>query len=459
MGVKPLIIGLAIVIVVASIGGYLAFQYLTTKQAPVTTRAKEIRFTIGERQYFVDGEERLMDAPPIIIEEQVYVPVKYLAEAMGTQWDCSQGRISLVFRDWGRAVGLFVGRPVIVVCGEERPIPSAPVVREGQVYLPAKFVAEAFRYNVNWEPSTRMMIISSTQRYRMTETLRIGGIDKLWMPVPKEWDGIGMSNVKVIEISPQPDDIYEDADGNKIAFWETKGRGLTEYKIVFEADFSPVWYNIDPSKIGNYDTTSPEYQKYTKPSPWIESDNEAIVKLAHEIVGNERNPLIQARLIHDWVETNIGPGDPQTALETLEKRSSDCGGHSFLFIALCRALGIPARPVAGIQPDYYQGRFISRVDQQGGLGFHVWSEFYLPGYGWVQCDTACGEGRNIIGIDEPRIILSRGEVVLGHGIPVDNFPWFHIPRAIPNPHPQYQTNGEELSLTVEVEKIPTSPGK
>ncbi|MBC7073975.1 transglutaminase domain-containing protein [Candidatus Parcubacteria bacterium] len=313
-------------------------------------------------------------------------------------------------------------------------------------------MAEAFRYKVDWEPNTQTMTISSRQSYRLTETLRISNIEKLWMPIPREWDGAGMSNVKLIEISPKPDDLYEDANGNKIAFWETKKGGPGEYKIVFEADFSPIWYNIDPSKVGNYDVKSPEYQKYTKPSPWIESDNEKIIKLAHEIVGNEKNPLIQVKLLHNWVAKNIKVGESgQTALQTLEKGSGDCGGHSFLFVALCRALGIPARPVSGLQPDYYQGRFVNRIDQKEGLGFHVWSEFYLPNFGWVQCDTATGEGHNIVGIDEPRIILSRGdEITLGHGIPSNNFAWFHIPRAIPNPHPQFQTNGEELSLNVEM---------
>ena len=423
-----------------------AFKNYTEKNY---TRAREIKFIVGEKKYFVDGEERSMDAPALISDEQLYVPCKYLAEAMGTVWECGQERISLMFPDWGRCVELFVGRPVMVVCGKEIPIPVAPLVRENQTYLPAKFVAEAFRYKVDWNLATRTMIISTTQSYRMTLTIRPkSGVEKLWAPVPRDWGDMGMTNVKVIEISPQTDDLYYDHNGNLIAFWETKQHNSTEYKIVFEADFSPVWYNIDPSKIENYDTSSPDYQKYTKPSPWIQSDNEAFVKLAHEIVGNERNPLVQARLIHDWVERNINSGPSgTTALEVLKTRSGDCGGHSWVFIALCRALGIPARAVAGVQPDYYQGRFISTKDP----GYHVWTEFYLPGYGWIQCDTATGLGKNTLGIDEPRIVFSRGdEIALGHTFPADNiFPYFHLPRGIPSFHPQYQDVFEELSLTVE----------
>ncbi|MGB9914112.1 MAG: stalk domain-containing protein [Candidatus Bathyarchaeales archaeon] len=164
------------------------------------TRAKEIRFIVGERRYFVDGEERLMDAPAILIGEQICVPVKYLAEAMGTQWSYNQERISLLFPDWGRVAELFVERPVMIVCGEEMQIPVAPVVRENQIYLPAKFVAEAFRYTVDWNPATQTISISTTQSCRLTFTIRPrSSVEKLWAPIPRAWDGEGMTNVKVID--------------------------------------------------------------------------------------------------------------------------------------------------------------------------------------------------------------------------------------------------------------------
>lgn len=285
----------------------------------------------------------------------------------------------------------------------------------------------------------------------MVETLRLGNIDKLWMPVPREWDGTGMANVKVIDISPPPDDVYEDDIGNRIAFWDTKYRGTTEYVITFELDVSQIQYDIDPLEIGQYDTESPDYLKYTKTSRWIQSDNEAIIKLAQQIVGNETNPLSQVRLLHHWVSVNIrGGGEWLDAVTTLEKRSGECGGHSFIFVALCRALGIPARPVAGLHTAY-QGHFVSGSAQRGTIYLHVWSEFYVPVFGWLQCDTSAGE-QNVLGINEPRVVLSRGEVIdLGHSFPGGIVPFFHSPQtsSISDgiPHTQ-QTWGEDLSLVV-----------
>jgi transglutaminase-like putative cysteine protease len=48
-----------------------------------------------------------------------------------------------------------------------------------------------------------------------------------------------------------------------------------------------------------------------------------------------------------------------------------------LFAALCRAAGVPARPVWGVL-------FLPR--DQGGFASHNWDEVYIPGCGWVPVD-------------------------------------------------------------------------
>ncbi|HWA82412.1 MAG TPA: transglutaminase-like domain-containing protein [Fimbriimonadaceae bacterium] len=54
----------------------------------------------------------------------------------------------------------------------------------------------------------------------------------------------------------------------------------------------------------------------------------------------------------------------------------DCGFFSALFVAACRNIGVPARAVSGLT--------------LGTNQWHVWAEFYLPGYGWIPCDpTYC----------------------------------------------------------------------
>lgn len=204
----------------------------------------------------------------------------------------------------------------------------------------------------------------------MTETIRIGGVGKLWMPVPRDWDGIGMANVEIVSIFPAPDDIYKDVQGNLIAYWDVGYRSSTEFSIVFELDLAPIDYQIDPNALGVYDVSSLEYQRYIQESEWIQSSDDRIVQLAREIVGTETNPYRQAQLVHRWVSTKIEGGGPTDALTTLQNQAGDCSGHSWLFIALLRALGIPSRGVGGLHTAY-QGEFHDGDSRSNTLYLHI----------------------------------------------------------------------------------------
>jgi transglutaminase-like putative cysteine protease len=230
-------------------------------------------------------------------------------------------------------------------------------------------------------------------------------------------------------------------------------RNPSSYRVTFLARLSPATYVLSPDDIGRYDTSSIEYGRYTHPSTRIESDNPGIIQLAREIVGGETNPYREAGLIHEWVSTNIaGQGeDGETATSTLAKRSGSCGGHSFLFVALLRSLGIPARDVGGIRAGD-QGYFPDVSTWGKNLRIHIWSEFFLPAYGWIQSDTSAGK-ENFAGISETRVVLFRGEdIKLLHDYPLVTVPWFHMPQVerIGNGDPKTQVVGDELMLTAQV---------
>ncbi len=95
----------------------------------------------------------------------------------------------------------------------------------------------------------------------------------------------------------------------------------------------------------------------------------------------------KARAIYDWVVENThrdprvrgcGTGDVE---RMLAERGGKCADISSVFVALARAVGVPAREVFGLR----LGRN-PREDITGA--HHCWAEFYYPGYGWVPVDPA-----------------------------------------------------------------------
>jgi transglutaminase-like putative cysteine protease len=75
-----------------------------------------------------------------------------------------------------------------------------------------------------------------------------------------------------------------------------------------------------------------------------------------------------------------------TAAEVLSNGSGVCQDHSHLFIAGCKALGIPARYVSGY---YYSGH---EIDHEAAM--HAWAEAWVESMGWLSFDVSngCPEG-------------------------------------------------------------------
>lgn len=251
---------------------------------------------------------------------------------------------------------------------------------------------------------------------------------KVWMPAPRYWDGKGIRRIQYLEISPQPKLRYREETGSEVLHWVNRSGGKQVYKIVFDVEMVFV-DNSEAARLKSspYDKNSYIYHKYTQPQKDIQSDADEIIDLAMSIIGNETNPYKQARLIHRWMTINIRSGSvPRDALSTLHNKGNDCAGKAHLFITLCRAIGIPARNVAGIHIPNSKHLRSGNWWPDRTMGYHVWAEFYLSEYGWVQVDPGRKDMFGVI--EEHRIITSKGnDLKLGFGFPRSEIAWFHLP--------------------------------
>ena len=130
---------------------------------------------------------------------------------------------------------------------------------------------------------------------------------------------------------------------------------------------------------------------YTKPSITIDSNDEDIIRLASELVKGEDDLYAAVFKIADWTKNNIEynlstltADVSQKASWVLQNRQGVCDELTSLFIALLRAVGVPARFVSGLaytESDLFPERW----------GSHGWAEVYFPSYGWVPFDVTYGE--------------------------------------------------------------------
>jgi hypothetical protein len=124
--------------------------------------------------------------------------------------------------------------------------------------------------------------------------------------------------------------------------------------------------------------------KSLKPDATMDSDHPAIVLQAKSFEERFENPERRAEAIRLWVHENLAKElatHIPSASGVLARRVGDCTEHTWLFVALCRAAGLPARPVYGLM---YLG------DSQPSFGYHAWAEVALDGR-WHVLDPTWNE--------------------------------------------------------------------
>jgi transglutaminase-like putative cysteine protease len=112
-------------------------------------------------------------------------------------------------------------------------------------------------------------------------------------------------------------------------------------------------------------------------TPYIQTKNLRITKLAQKVAGEEGNDLSRVKVLAEWVFENLEKrpvlGIPD-ALSTLNTKMGDCNEHAALFAALARNAGIPTRIASGVT--FFEGAFY----------YHAWNEVCLDN-SWYSVDT------------------------------------------------------------------------
>ncbi|MBG0858788.1 MAG: lasso peptide biosynthesis protein [Bacteroidales bacterium] len=125
-------------------------------------------------------------------------------------------------------------------------------------------------------------------------------------------------------------------------------------------------------------------KKYLGAELMIESDNPLIISEASRITAGSKDSWQAAIRLSRWVAENIAGAIPGgiSAINTLKTGEAECGGHSRLLAAFCRAVGIPARLSVGCMYTAYHS---------GGFGQHAWTEVYMGEAGWIPVDATINE--------------------------------------------------------------------
>ncbi|HUW49265.1 MAG TPA: transglutaminase-like domain-containing protein [Patescibacteria group bacterium] len=176
---------------------------------------------------------------------------------------------------------------------------------------------------------------------------------------------------------------FNDSYGNMYICWDNltirHGQNYEATLNYFVFSFG-VHYRIDSGLIGDYDKHSDLYTKYIQPENLVQSDSPEIVSKAQSLTQGIMDIHDKVSKIYGFVTSHMHYSHEEQergALWALKNRTGDCSEYSYLFVALCRAAGIPARLNVG---------FGFRPSEENTTDGHMWTEYYLQNYGWVPVD-------------------------------------------------------------------------
>ena len=105
-----------------------------------------------------------MDAAPFISQGRTLVPVRYLADALGAQtgWDAAAQKVTVT--NGSTTAVLSIGSSNLTTDGKVIPMDVAATIVDGRTYLPVRYVAEAFGFNVSWDAAAQAVTVSPESR-------------------------------------------------------------------------------------------------------------------------------------------------------------------------------------------------------------------------------------------------------------------------------------------------------
>lgn len=226
----------------------------------------------------------------------------------------------------------------------------------------------------------------------VTTTVDMSGYDagqvvRVWVPVATDGDYQTITDDAIDAGSGAAvAQMTTDALGNKIAYieWDANADPASRIaKVSFHATRTEA---LRPNIVESGDVPDDIKANYLGSSSMVRVDDPSVVAKAQEITAGQDTYEGKARAIYDWIYENMnrdnnvtGCGDGDVCrLISSGVMAGKCTDINSVFVALCRASGVPAREMFGIRMN----------TENITANQHCWCAFYVPGTGWVPADPA-----------------------------------------------------------------------
>jgi transglutaminase-like putative cysteine protease len=213
----------------------------------------------------------------------------------------------------------------------------------------------------------------------------------------------GSQIVAYENLNPEPSRTYIDGDGNYMAVYRLKPN--QELSVELKGSAKLTGKQVDPIYGGKFDELSKSVTVVnTQRQTFWEVDDPVVKEVADKLKDPTLTVAQNANKIYDYLVENYSYDfsiakkdfvDRKGAAKALaDKAEWGCMEFTDSFIAIARAMGIPAREINGYAITSTESIKPISVTFKNGDLLHAWPEYYDPKLGWVQIDPTWGDTSN-----------------------------------------------------------------
>ena len=204
-----------------------------------------------------------MGTTPVIRDERTLVPIRAIIEAMGGTVGWEQETQTVILNYGEDEIRLIIDSTTAYLNDEAKELDSAPVIINGRTMLPIRFIAESFKFDVEWTQDTQTVTITKAAAEETESTSEM------------------KMNVQI---------------GNK-SFTATLEDNAATRELVEMMKEAPV--SINMNDYGSFEKVGPLGRSLT-------TDNHQITTTAGDIVLYNGNQIVMFYGSNSWSYTKIG---------------------------------------------------------------------------------------------------------------------------------------------------------
>ncbi|WNR42338.1 copper amine oxidase N-terminal domain-containing protein [Paenibacillus roseipurpureus] len=120
-----------------------------------------IREKTNAPRLILDGKERFFTQKPQIMNDRTLVPLRSIFEAMQAKVDWNEDSQTVIATKGNRTIKLTLNNDMAYLNGKKIQLDAPPVLYQQSMYVPLRFVGESLGATVIWENATRTIQIIS----------------------------------------------------------------------------------------------------------------------------------------------------------------------------------------------------------------------------------------------------------------------------------------------------------